>query len=71
MYYNDTALHAIDRSNPQIDIQVHMTKETLKEPEIMDKIVATVFNKVDRFRRLKVMGDSSVVQIPGDFSSNY
>ena len=53
------------------DIVLHVVKETLKELEIVDKTIVTVFNKVDRFRELEAMGDSSVMQIPRDFSSDY
>ena len=69
--YSDIVLHVVDCSNPQMDMQMHVVKETLKELEIVDKTIVTVFNKVDRFRELEAMGDSSVMQIPRDFSSDY
>ena len=69
--YSDIVLHVVDCSNPQMDMQMHVVKETLEELEIVDKTIVTVFNKVDRFRELEAMGDSSVMQIPRDFSSDY
>ena len=69
--YSDIVLHVVDCSNPQMDMQMHVVKETLKELEIVDKTIVTVFNKVDRFRELEAMGDSSVMQIPRDFLSDY
>ena len=69
--YSDIVLHVVDCSNPQMDMQMYVVKETLKELEIVDKTIVTMFNKVDRFRELEAMGDSSVMQIPRDFSSDY
>lgn len=45
--YSDIVLHVVDCSNPQMDMQMHVVKETLKELEIVDKTIVTVFNKVD------------------------
>jgi len=69
--YSDIVLHVVDCSNPQMDMQMHVVKETLKELEIVDKTIVTVFNKVDRFRELEAAEGSSVMQIPRDFSSDY
>ena len=46
--YSDVILHVVDCSNPQMDMQMHVVKETLRELEIVDKTVVTVFNKIDR-----------------------
>lgn len=64
--YSDVIFHVVDCSNPQMDMQMHVVKETLKELGIVDKTVVTVFNKVDR---LKEQGGLSM--IPRDFSSDY
>ena len=69
--YSDIVLHVVDCSNPQMDMQMHVVKETLEELEIVDKTIVTVFNKVDRFRELEAGQNSGVMQIPRDFSSDY
>ena len=69
--YSDIILHVVDCSNPQMDMQMHVVKETLEELEIVDKTIVTVFNKVDRFRELEAGQNSGVMQIPRDFSSDY
>ena len=69
--YSDIVLHVVDCSNPQMDMQMHVVKETLEELEIVDKTIVTVFNKVDRFYELEAMEDNRVMQIPRDFSSDY
>ena len=43
--YSDIILHVVDCSNPQMDMQMHVVRETLKDLEIVDKTVVTVFNK--------------------------
>ena len=69
--YSDIVLHVVDCSNPQMDMQMHVVKETLEELEIVDKTIVTVFNKVDRFYELEAMEDNRVMQIPREFSSDY
>ena len=69
--YSDVILHVVDCANPQMDMQMHVVKETLKELEIVDKTVVTVFNKVDRFRELEAGEDGRVLQIPRDFAADY
>ena len=46
--YSDLVLHVVDCSNPQMDMQMHVVYETLRELEIYGKTVVTVFNKTDR-----------------------
>lgn len=46
--YSDIILHVADCSNPQMDAQIHTVYETLRQLEIGDKTVVTVFNKIDR-----------------------
>ena len=46
--YSDIILHVVDCSNPQMDIQMHVVYETLKELQVTDKTMVTVFNKTDR-----------------------
>ena len=45
--YSDIILHVVDCSNPQMDMQMHVVYETLRELEVHDKVVVTVFNKID------------------------
>lgn len=46
--YSDIILHVVDCSNPQMDLQMYVVYDTLKELGIHDKIMVTVFNKMDR-----------------------
>ena len=45
--YADIILHVVDSSNPQMDIQMQVVYETLRELEVGDKTVITAFNKSD------------------------
>lgn len=68
--YSDIILHVADCSNPQMDMQMHVVKQTLRELGIVDKTVVTVFNKADRFREMEAIG-GAVSRIPRDFASDY
>lgn len=46
--YSDIILHVVDSSNPQMDVQMYVVYDTLKELGIHDKIMVTVFNKTDQ-----------------------
>ena len=46
--YSDIILHVVDCSNPQMDMQMHVVYETLRDLEVKDKTVVTVFNKIDQ-----------------------
>ncbi len=46
--YCDIILHVVDCSNPQMDIQMHVVYETLAELKVENKIIVTVFNKIDQ-----------------------
>ncbi len=46
--YADLILHVVDASSPQMDEQMYTVYETLRNLEITDKPVITVFNKKDR-----------------------
>lgn len=45
--YSDIILHVADCSNPQMDMQMHVVYDTLRELGVQDKTFVTVFNKVD------------------------
>lgn len=60
--YSDIILHVVDCSNPQMDMQMYVVYETLRELEVCDKVMITVFNKIDA---------SEPEAILRDFSSDY
>ncbi len=45
--YSDIILHVVDCSNPQMDMQMYVVYETLRELGVCDKVMITVFNKID------------------------
>lgn len=70
--YSDIILHVVDCSNPQMDMQMHVVRETLKELEIVDKTVVTVFNKTDRLLQMEEEGEAGIqTMLPRDFSADY
>mgnify|MGYP001401622110 FL=1 len=46
--YADLLLHVVDASNEDLDIQIKTTYNILKELEVLDKSIITVFNKMDK-----------------------
>lgn len=46
--YCDVILHVVDCSNPQMDMQMHVVYETLRQLDVKDKEIVTVFNKIDK-----------------------
>lgn len=46
--YSDVIFHVVDCSNPQMDMQMHVVYDTLRQLEVKDKEIVTVFNKIDR-----------------------
>ncbi len=55
--YADVILHVVDASNPQMDVQMHIVYETLKNLGIQDKPVITVFNKQDCITEQVILRD--------------
>lgn len=55
--YCDIVLHVVDASNPDMDRQMYAVYETLKQLEIEDKPIITVFNKVDKLGHPPVLKD--------------
>lgn len=47
--YADIIVHVVDASSPDRDIQMDVVYKTLKELEVGDKSVVTLFNKCDKF----------------------
>ena len=60
--YADVIIHVVDASNPQMDQQMYVVYETLKELGVKDKKVVTLFNKQD-----KISGE----EIFRDFQADY
>lgn len=60
--YSDIILHVVDCSNPQMDMQMHVVYETLRDLEVGDKVIVTVFNKMDR---------KTDEELPRDLKSDY
>lgn len=46
--YADILLHVVDASNPQLESQMYIVYETLKQLGIGDKTIITLFNKQDK-----------------------
>ena len=70
--YCDIILHVVDCSNPQMDMQMHVVRETLRELQIVDKTTVTVFNKIDRVREMAAAkGISESAMVPRDFDADY
>jgi GTP-binding protein HflX len=45
--YSDVILHVVDASNPHMEMQMYVVYDTLRELGVSDKIMVTVFNKMD------------------------
>lgn len=60
--YSDIILHVVDCSNPQMDMQMHVVYDTLRELGVQDKTFVTVFNKAD------IKTDE---ELPRDLRSDY
>lgn len=55
--YSDIILHVVDSSNPSMDKNVHAVYETLENLEVKDKIIITVFNKLDKLEDRPILRD--------------
>ena len=70
--YSDIILQVVDCANPQMDLQMHVVRETLRELKIVDKTVVTVFNKIDRLREMAAQqGLPESAMVPRDFGADY
>ncbi len=63
--YADIIIHVVDASNPQMDHQMHVVYDTLRQLGVEGKMVITVFNKQDRLQEIKhqkdVRADASIL----------
>lgn len=50
--YADIIIHVVDASNPQMDEQMYVVYDTLRELGVEDRPVITLFNKQDRLEEL-------------------
>ena len=55
--YSDIVLHVVDASNPQMDTQMYVVYDTLRQLKIGDKTVVTVFNKMDQVEQPETLKD--------------
>ncbi len=55
--YADILLHVVDASNPQMDTQMYVVYETLKQLGIGDKPIITLFNKQDKLEEQIILRD--------------
>ena len=61
--YADIIIHVVDASNPQMEEQMHVVYETLRELGVEDRPVVTLFNKQDLLK-----GDSRQKDFRADYS---
>lgn len=59
--FADMIIHMVDASNPDMDTHMHVVYETLRELEVFDKPVITLFNKMD-----KVEGNITLKDLKAD-----
>lgn len=59
--FADMIIHMVDASNPDMDTQMYVVYETLRELEVFDKPVITLFNKMD-----KVEGNTTLKDLKAD-----
>lgn len=57
--YCDIILHVVDCSSPRMEMQMYVVYETLRQLEIQDKVMVTVFNKIDQLPKDVTLRDFS------------
>ena len=55
--YCDIILHVVDCSHPQMDLQMYVVYDTLKQLGVQDKEYVTLFNKIDQAEGETVLRD--------------
>lgn len=55
--YADVILHVVDVSNPQVEEQMFIVYETLRDLGVKDKTIVTLFNKQDRLAGDEILRD--------------
>ncbi|MCR4604396.1 MAG: GTPase HflX [Eubacterium sp.] len=62
--YADILLHVVDSSNPNLDTQMKVVYDTLKELNISDKPIITAFNKSDKTHgATEILKDSAADEV--------
>ena len=59
--YADLLLHVVDASNKDLDIQIKTTFDILKDMDVLEKPIITVFNKMDKVDISNVIYDLKYV----------
>lgn len=59
--YADLLLHVVDASNKDLDIQINTTFNLLKDLDIIDKPIITVFNKMDKVEIHSLVYDNKYI----------
>ncbi len=57
--YSDIILHVVDCSNPWMEMQMYVVYDTLRQLAIQDKVMVTVFNKIDQIQEDVILRDFS------------
>ena len=57
--YADIILHVVDCSNISMDKNIKAVYETLRQLEVTDKTIITIFNKIDKLDELPVLKDEN------------
>ncbi len=57
--YADLLIHVIDASNDDLDIQIETTNKILKDLNVLDKPILTVYNKMDQVEDLKFNNENT------------
>lgn len=60
--YADMLLHVVDASNKDIDIQIKTTMDILKDLEVLNKPIITVFNKMDKIDVASLIYDNRLIE---------
>lgn len=55
--YADMIIHVVDAANPQMDHQMYVVYETLRQLGVEGKTIITVFNKQDQLEEIKNLRD--------------
>ncbi|MDR7870146.1 MAG: GTPase HflX [Tissierellaceae bacterium] len=60
--YADMLLHVVDASNKDIDIQIKTTMDILKDLDVLNKPMITVFNKMDKIDIVNLIYDNKFIE---------
>lgn len=69
--YADLLLHVVDASNKNLDIQIETTYNILKDLQVLNKPIITVFNKMDKANIGDLILDNRYVEKKIFISSKY